>query len=130
MTRATPDVGNARRASPWTESEARAALKAWGATGLTVNEYARQEGIHRERLYRWRRRLGVVGSIRKRRVPAKPNARARSRKPPPVIEIQSPRHAGQIEVVLGAGVTLRVAETIDPGTLARLVDAINRPGAW
>ncbi len=36
----------------------------------------------------------------------------------------SPRRAEPIEIVLGSGVTLRVAETIEPAALARLVAAL------
>jgi transposase-like protein len=124
MARAKPDAGDASRAR-WTEADARAALNALAASGLTVKEFATQAGLEKDRLYRWRHRLGVVGSMYgKRRAPAQP--RARSRTSSALIEIEPPRHTGQIELVLRSGITLRVAETIDPGTLARLVDALAR----
>ena len=46
---------------------------------------------------------------------------------PAVIELRptpSPRRADPIEIVLASGVTLRVAETIDPAALAQLVTAL------
>jgi hypothetical protein len=48
---------------------------------------------------------------------------------PAIIELRtgpSSRSVEPIEVLLGSGVTLRVAETIDPATLARLVAALDR----
>ncbi len=56
-------------------------------------------------------------------------ARKRSASPsaPAVIELRptpSPRRVEPIEIVLASGVTLRVAETIEPAALARLVAAL------
>jgi hypothetical protein len=49
--------------------------------------------------------------------------------PPPLLELHpSPdaRRGAAIEIVLSSGVTLRVAETIEPAALARLVAALER----
>jgi transposase-like protein len=84
-----------------------------------VNAFAQQEGIDEERLYRWRRRFAREGKAEARR--------ARRAAVPAIIELRpspSQRAAAPIEIALASGVTLRVAETIEPGVLARLVAAL------
>jgi transposase-like protein len=105
-----------KRSRPWTVADARAALTELAASGLSVSTFARREGLHGDRLYRWRRRFageskgpGVAG-------PAPT---------PALIEIHpNPRRAEPVEIILASGVTLRVAETIDPSALAHLVMAL------
>jgi transposase-like protein len=106
----------------WRITEARAALDALAASGLSVSAFAEQEGIDEERLYRWRRRFA-----RER----KAEARAVTPMTPAIIELRaatspSPRGAEteSVEIVLVSGVVLRVAETIDPARLARLIAAL------
>lgn len=101
-----------KRARAWKIADARAALKAQVASGLSVSAFAKREGIDSDRLYRWRR---VLAAERKRAVPSSPA----------VIELRAPlRRSEPVEIVLASGVTLRVAETIDPAALARLVAAL------
>lgn len=105
-----------KRSSPWSIADARAAFVEQAASGLSLREFARREGIDPGRLYRWRGQLGDKRA-RSRGVAAAPM--------PAVIELRpSSRAAERVEIVLGAGVTLRVAETIDPAALARLVAAL------
>ena len=89
-----------------------------------MSAFAEQEGIDEERLYRWRRRFA-----RERK------AEARAVTPtttPAIIELRaatpSPRRAAaeSVEIVLVSGVVLRVAETIDPARLARLIAGLER----
>lgn len=47
-----------RRVRSWTEDEAQEILRAQERSGLTVAEFARQEGIKPHVLYRWRRQHG------------------------------------------------------------------------
>ena len=104
-----------KRSSPWSAADARAAFVEQAASGLSLREFARREGIDPGRLYRWRSQLG---NKVKRPI-------ASSTATPAVIELRpSPRAAERVEIVLAAGVTLRVAETIDPAALARLVAAL------
>ena len=44
--------------SKWTEVEARAALRAWRDSGLSLRQFALQRGLVPDRLYAWRRKLG------------------------------------------------------------------------
>lgn len=109
----------------WRVIEARAALNALAASGLSVIAFAEQEGLDKERLYRWRRRFA-----RERK------AAARAVLPPAtpaIIELRpttslSPRRAETelVEIALVSGVVVRVAETIAPATLARLIAALER----
>lgn len=47
-----------KRSSPWSEADARAVLVEQAASGLSLSDFARREGIVLGRLYRWRRDLG------------------------------------------------------------------------
>ncbi len=107
--RRTPPISRRRRR--WTMAEARATLAALAASGLSLADFARREGLSPERLYRWRRTLAADGR------------RAASRAE--VIEIR-PRRAEPVEIVLASGRVLRVSETIDVSALARLVAALER----
>lgn len=103
-----------KRSSPWSTADARAVFVEQAASGLSLSAFARREGLEEGRLYRWRREL--AGEAKR------PWAAASQ---PAVIELRAgPRPAERVEIVLASGVTLRVAETIDPSALARLVTAL------
>ncbi len=68
-----------------------------------------------ERFYRARRRLGAA------------KARGATR-PTEFIEIATTTTHPTVEVVFPSGVVVRVAETIDPSVLRRLVDALDPRG--
>lgn len=92
----------------WTAIEARAALTALAASGLSIGEFAVQEGLDPQRLRAWQRKLGAAVTTR-----------------PAFIEVRS-QVAERIEVVLRSGVILRVAETVDPVALGHLVETLDR----
>lgn len=102
-----PTFSTSRR---WTEDEARAVLAAQDMSGLSIAAFAAQQEIDPQRLYQWRRRLG---STKKTPTPA-------------FIEVRPSAKREVIEITLRCGRVVRVAETIDPSTLRRLVDAIER----
>lgn len=104
-----------KRSSPWSTADARAALAEQAASGLSLSDFARREGIIPGRLYRWRRQLGGT---------AGPVGAAPARRPAVIELVARPRSAERVEVLVASGVTLRVAETIDPSALARLVAAL------
>ena len=122
-----PKPAAAARSSPrrrrWKIAEARSVLAALAASGLSLPEFATRERVEPQRLRRWQRRLAgeerrVRGARRRRTSPVAPAT-------PAVIELRpSPRGAEPVEIVLGSGVSLRVADTIDPAALARLVTAL------
>jgi len=103
----------------WKINDARSALAALAASGLSLDEFAQREGLQVQRLRRWSRRLTKedrrAAAVRPVRVVA-----------PELIEIR-PRRAEPVEIVLASGRVLRVAETIDVAALARLVAALERP---
>jgi len=83
----------------WSIAEARAALSAMAASGLSPDAFAQREGLQVQRLRRWR----PAGRRRKRGEGSDGGFR-RSR---------SPRGDGAVEIVLRSGRTLRVSESID-----------------
>lgn len=104
-----------KRSSPWSVADARAALVEQAASGLSLSDFARREGIVAGRLYRWRRELGEKLE----------HSTAASPPQPAVIELRAnTRAVERVEVMLASGVTLRVAETIEPAALARLIAAL------
>lgn len=112
-----------RRRRRWRVPEARAALEALAASGLSVSAFAEREGLDEERLYRWRRRFARERKAETGAVTAPVT--------PPIIELRAatrPRDAAteRVEIVLVSGVVVRVAETIDPAGLARLVAVLGR----
>jgi hypothetical protein len=116
---AAPSLPRRRR---WRIADARSVLADLDASGLSLPAFANQKGLESQRLRRWQRRL--AREVRPAR--ARPPAR-RASAPPAMIELRprpSQRGGEPIEIVLGSGVTLRVAETIDPVGLARLITAL------
>ena len=92
----------------WSSDDARAALAAWAASGLSQAAFARREGLDVQRLRMWKRKLGdVVG------------ARA-------FVEVVSPRSQAPtpIDVILPSGIIVRVADTVDVVALDRIVEAL------
>jgi len=88
-----------------------------------VSAFAGREGLDEERLYRWRRRFA-----RERKAEA---CAVTPPATPAIIELRAatrprPTETEPVEIVLVSGVVLRVAETIDPARLARLVAALER----
>ena len=84
---------------------------------MSLPEFANREGLEPQRLRRWRQRLAREAR------PASPARQAA----PALVEFRPsprPRQPEPIEVVLLSGITLRVAETIDPISLARLLTAL------
>lgn len=115
-----------KRASPWSAADARAVLVEQVASGLSLSEFARREGIEEGRLYRWRRDL-EQGTTRASAaaVPAARAKHARAAPAPAVIELRAaPKATERVEIVLASGVTLRVTEAIEPNALARLIAAL------
>jgi transposase len=101
----------------WTEEEARAALAALAASGLSIREFASREGLDTQRLYTWRRKLGR--SVAVATMPTPP--------PPAFVELGAGRPE-RIDVLLRSGRRLRCAEEISSDTLRRLVDALEEDG--
>jgi transposase len=105
-----------------------------------VAEVARRYEVCRSLLYRWRRQLrrgelaavaAAAGFVPVRIAPELPPVRETKDEPPaaPAPPRSTPGSGaplGLVEIVLGNGRVLRVAERIDPAVLARLAAALDR----
>ncbi len=98
----------------WSVADARSVLEAQAHTGLSMREFAEREGLDEQRLQRWSRRLAQSDAT---------SANDTNDVVPKFVEIAS-RGTGIVEVVLCCGRVLRVSDAIEPGTLRRLVDAL------
>jgi transposase len=102
-----------------------------------VAEVARRYEVCRSLLYRWRRQMRrgelatPAGFVPVRIVPQVSAVRETKDEPPagsaaPQNTLASEVSLGRVEIVLGNGRVLRVAERIDPAVLARLAAALDR----
>src|SRR5207245_11139362 len=82
-----------KKARQWTAEDARRVLRAWQASGKSLEVFARQRRLVPQRLYWWRKRLGEWGS-------SKRTARARKAGFVPAVVVPTR---------LGASATLRLA---------------------
>jgi hypothetical protein len=89
----------------WTIDEARTALAAVEASGLSLARFAAREGLDVQRFRFWQKRLG-------------------SAKTPSFVEVR-PREPERVELVLRSGRTLRFASSIDHEELAELVRTLD-----
>jgi transposase-like protein len=103
----------------WGADDARAVVEQWRASGLPLNEFARQHGIHPRRLGRWSRRLKGESAA----------AAASGFHPARIVRGAAYSDDARIEIVLANECCVRVA----PGFAAedlRLVLGVLAMGAW
>ena len=94
----------------WTETEAREALNALDASGLSATEFAYRQGIDAQRLYWWRRRLANSRDV----APA-----------PSFVELTaSSVGIGHVEAILRSGRIMRFSAALETSVLRRLVAAL------
>jgi len=104
----------------WTEDDAAAVLGVAASSGLTLAQFANQQGVELQRLERWRRRLGFGDA-------------ASNHKQPPVAfeEVEAPLRApaggGRMEVVLRGGRVVRVDADFDADAVRRLIAVLEGP---
>ena len=103
--------------SRWSEKEARDALALHAVSGLSVQAFAAREGLDRQRIYYWRR--GLAGQPTR--------ATPRPATVPAFVEIRH-REPTMVEIALRSGRVLRVAESIAPSSLRRLLDVLDEAG--
>jgi transposase-like protein len=97
----------------WTEQDARTALTALQRSGKSVSVFAAEHGIDPQRLYSWRRRLGVAERTMFQELVV------RSAPPISVTDGGPP-----FEFVLRSGVVVRVPSSFDTAALARLLEVL------
>lgn len=94
----------------WSADDARDALTAQRASGLSLREFSRREGLDPQRLDRWRRVFAEQDAA-----------------PTTFVEVSpAPSASAVVEIVLCTGRVLRVTETIDTAALLRFVEALER----
>lgn len=93
----------------WSAAEAASALEGARRSGLSLQQFARREGVSVQRLRSWEQRIGPAAGHR-RELPAFVELRGGAR--------------DVIEIVLRSGIVLRVAPTVDANGLRRIVNAL------
>ena len=92
----------------WTAKDAQEILDLWKTSGLSLQRFAKQQGVQAQRLHRWKQLLG------------KPVAEA-------FVEVPLESHSKPaVEVVLPDGVVVRVCESADVPLAVELVSALAR----
>lgn len=103
----------------WTEVEARSVLGAWRKSGLSVEAFARSRGLVPQRLYWWKRKLGIGVAADK--------SRALALLPVNVTEARTEARRGEpVTVLLRSGHMLKVGRDFDESAFARVVALLER----
>lgn len=103
------------------EREMRGVLEKWQQSGQPLRRFAEREGMAAKTLYRWRKRLGVGDDrVRRGRPLSDVSSPLFTEVSPSLFGVQSP----VFEVVLPAGVTVRVPERFDAEMLRRLLGVL------
>ena len=98
----------------WTEIEARGVLEALKRSGLGVEKFARSRGLVPQRLYWWKKKLGI-GAADTSRVPALVPVR-----------VTEARRGEPVTVLLRSGHMLKVGRDFDECAFARVVVLLER----
>ncbi|MBM4025406.1 MAG: helix-turn-helix domain-containing protein [Planctomycetes bacterium] len=101
----------------WRASEAREVLDLWRRSGESLSAFAREHGLCRNRLARWRDRLGTDGPAPE----FHPVRLVEHRVRPPAAEAM----AGGIEVVLSGGRRVTVRPGFDGDLLAEVIRVLD-----
>jgi hypothetical protein len=105
----------------WTPDDAKEALDAHAASGLSLAAFAIREGLDPQRLTRWRRRLAPSVDVPIfEEVPRPEPAVAPSGEPENVAT-----HHQRFEIVTATGRVVRVPEAFDAGTLRRILAIVD-----
>lgn len=91
----------------WTEVEARAALKSWRKSGLSIERFAKERGIVPQRMYYWRKKLEEEAS-------AEPLTLL-------PVKVSEPKRGEPVLVLLRSGHMVKVGRGFDEEALARVV---------
>lgn len=99
----TVELAKLRGPKQWKEHDAERVLAAWKGSGLSVNAFAREQGLGRKRILWWRQRLAAW-----RRDPKTPQSLI------PVVPIAPPedlRAHAQVVIRVPGGIVVEVADT-------------------
>ena len=101
----------------WSEVEARGVLGAWQRSGVSLERFAQQRGFTPQRLYWWKRKLGISKS---KTTPSAPLTLL------PVKVQSEPRRGEPVTVLLPTGQILKVSRGFDEEAFARVVALLER----
>jgi transposase-like protein len=104
----------------WTEVEARGVLEAWKRSGASIEAFARTRGLVPQRLYWWKRKLGIAG--RKDRAALVPVRVAEASRD----GAADSRRGEPVTVLLRSGHMLKVGRDFDERVFARVVALLER----
>lgn len=101
----------------WSEVEARGVLGAWQRSGLSIDRFAAQRGLTPQRLYWWKRKLGISKSRA---------AAGAALALLPVKVAAEPRRGEPVTVLLPTGQILKVSRGFDEEAFSRVVALLER----
>ena len=94
----------------WSEHEARSAISAWRKSGLSVEDFAKAQGLVPQRIYWWRKRLEKTPAVPANHVKLLP------------VNLAPPRSRGEpVAVFLRTGHIVKVGRDFDEEAFARVV---------
>jgi hypothetical protein len=103
----------------WTEIEARGVLEAMKRSGLGVDKFARSRGLTPQRLYWWKKKLGIRA--------AKTTGGQPALVPIHVTEARADGRRGEpVTVLLRSGHMIKVGRDFDEIAFARVVELLER----
>jgi hypothetical protein len=103
----------------WTEVEARGVLDALKRSGLSIEKFARSRGLVAQRLYWWKKKLGIRADPLKGAAPALLPVR--------VTESRTDARRGEpVTMLLRSGHILKVGRDFDEIAFARVVELLER----
>lgn len=102
----------------WSEVEARGVLGAWRKSGISIERFARQRGFTPQRLYWWKRKLGISTKSEPAAVSS------------PVllpVELRAEARRGEpVTVLLRTGHLIKVSHGFDEEAFVRVVSLLER----
>lgn len=108
----------AKRRTRWTPEGARLVLAEFAGSGMSVGAFAAARGLHPQRLYRWRQRLGPTAPTV---TPARTFAEVRVGGGVSRGDREGGLDGEHFEVVLRSGRMVRMGASFDANALRRLV---------
>jgi hypothetical protein len=107
----------------WTEVEARGVLEAWKKSGKGLEQYARGRGLVPQRLYWWKKKLGISGARTKAEEVALVPVHVAQRSSEGIADS---RRGEPVTVLLRSGHMLKVGRDFDEQTFGRVVALLER----
>ena len=104
----------------WTEIEARGVLEAWKKSGASIEVFARSRSLVPQRLYWWKRKLGIAG-LKDRAALVQVRVVESSSD-----DVADVRRGEPVTVLLRSGHMLKVGRDFDEQAFARVVALLER----